>query len=179
MAFQDVDDSLESESYVHSSGWSVKKRIRVISTILLGLALLEHLLSWASFLNDRLIRVKMCDWEIGSYFYYIATTHLHQVYAKLPVNYVTVIWAEYMNISFTFTWNFIDLFIIIISIGIASKFKKINTRLEFVKGRVSQCEFESFNQNFLLFIVITGYERQVLGRDSVSLQSSVRASGIR
>ena len=43
---------------------------------------------------------------------------------------------EYMNISFTFVWSFTDIFIIIVSIAIASKFRKINERLEFFRGRV-------------------------------------------
>lgn len=156
MTFQAADDTLESECYAHSSGWSVCKRIRVISTILLGLALAEHLTSWSTFLYERFMQIEMCNWKIGSYFFYLATTHLQQIYAELPVQYVTVVWAEYMNISFTFAWNFIDLLIITISIGISSKFKKINKRLEFAEGRVSQSQFESFNRNS--FILITGNE---------------------
>jgi hypothetical protein len=106
-----------------------------------------------------------CKWEIGSWFFYLATTHLRQIYAELPVNVWTVLWAgwvaflsmnnltssaflfrvffaEYMNITFTFVWSFLDLFIILISIAIAAKFQKINERLEFFKGRVSLWRIE-------------------------------------
>lgn len=131
-----VEETFSHESYAHSTGWHLKKKVRVISTVLLFFALCEHLTSWASFLNDRLVQIRMCNWNYGSYFYYLATTHLRQIFAELPVNPFTVLWAEYMNITFSFAWNFIDLFIIVMSISIASKFNKINQRLEFYRERV-------------------------------------------
>ncbi|XP_070498772.1 gustatory receptor for sugar taste 64a-like [Chironomus tepperi] len=96
----------------------------------------EHLFSWYSFLHDRIIQAQLCKWEIGSWFFYITTLHLAQIYKFLPVNILTVIWAEYMNVSFTFSWNFIDLFIMIMSFAIASKFKMINERLELFRGKI-------------------------------------------
>lgn len=136
-AFDKVERVFQAESYADLPCRSLRKRIRWTSAILLLFALSEHAGSWASFLYDRIEQTKICHWEIGSYFFYLATTHLHQIYAELPVKVGTVIWAEYMNISFTFAWNFIDLFIIIVSIGVASKFDKINKRLEYFRERVS------------------------------------------
>lgn len=40
---------------------------------------------------------------------------------------------EYLNFSYTFFWNFLDLLIILISIGIAYLFEKINWRLQNIK----------------------------------------------
>ena len=100
-------------------------------------ALLEHSLSWYSFLHDRYVQATLCNWEIGSWFYYITSLHLSQIYKVFPVNTLTVSWAEYMNSSFTFAWNFVDLFIMVMSLSIATKFKMINERLEFFKRRVS------------------------------------------
>lgn len=136
-AFDKVEMIFQKETYADSTSRSLRRRIRLTSIILLLMALSEHALSWTSFLYDRVEQMNICGWEIGSFFYYIATTHLHQIYTELPVKMVTVIWAEYMNISFTFAWNFIDLFIIIVSIAIASKFEKINNRLEYFRERVS------------------------------------------
>jgi gustatory receptor len=115
----------------------LKRKIRFIATVLLSLALYEHIMSWSSFLYERFFQMKACKWEIGSMFFYIATTHLRQIYAEIPATFYSVSWAEYMNVSFTFTWNFLDLLIIMISMGIAAKFQKINRRLEFFRGRVS------------------------------------------
>lgn len=123
--------------YTHNPGWSVKKKIRVSSAVLLMFAVCEHTTAWTSFLYDRLTQSRVCNWEIGSYFYYLATTHAHQVYRQLPVNIWTVLWAEYMNASMTLIWSFNDLFIMIVSFRIASMFAKINNRLELYRGRVS------------------------------------------
>lgn len=46
-----------------------------------------------------------------------------------------------MNVSLTFNWSFIDLFIIVLSIAIATKFQMINERLEFFRGKVSNILF--------------------------------------
>lgn len=132
-----IESVFQNEPYTYNPGWSVKRKIHISSFILLLLALCEHLASWMSFLYDRLTQSTVCEWEIESYFYYLATTHAHQVYRELPVNIWTVIWTEYMNVSMTFIWSFSDLFIIIVSIRIASMFAKINNRLEFYRGRVS------------------------------------------
>jgi Trehalose receptor len=137
LEFSKVENIFEDEIYAQSSGWTLKKRIRVTSTIMLLLALSEHLMSWSTFLFDRFLQIELCDYEIGSYFYYLATTHLSHIYNRLPTTWVTVFWAEYMNVSFTFAWSFIDIFIIIVSFAIAIKFEKINTRLEYFRGRVS------------------------------------------
>lgn len=136
-AFQRVLDILSCEPYGPLPGWSLKKRIRFASLALLILALIEHLMAWSSFIYERIYQYRECDWKIESWFYYIATTHLSQIYKRVPLNPATVAWSEYMNASFTFAWNFIDLFIIIISLTVASMFEKINRRLEFFQGRVS------------------------------------------
>lgn len=135
-AFDKVENIFKSETYADLSAFSLKRRIRLTSAVLLLLGLSEHAGAWMSFLYDRVYQMKACQLEIGSTFYYLATTHLAQVYKEFPVKITTVIWAEYMNISLTFAWNFIDLFIIIVSIGIISKFEKINERLEYFRERV-------------------------------------------
>lgn len=42
--------------------------------------------------------------------------------------------TKFLNIIATFAWSYTDLFVIIISIGLASKFKQINEDLIAVKG---------------------------------------------
>lgn len=136
-AFARVESIFQNEVYAHSSGWSLKRKMRITSAILLLFALLEHSMACASFLYDRFIQIELCKFSIGSMFFYLATTHLGHIYHELPVKVPTVVWAEYMNVSLTFVWNFIDLFIILISMAVASKFEKINKRLEFFRERVS------------------------------------------
>lgn len=42
------------------------------------------------------------------------------------------------NVIATFCWNFMDLFVMIISIGLSSRFKQINKDLQRIKGQVNK-----------------------------------------
>ena len=134
-SFEHVEAIFSKRCYT-LTGWSLRKQIKCASFLLLTFGAIEHLLSWFSFLYDRIVQAEICKWEIGSWFFYISTLHLSQIYKFFPVSVLTVLWAEYMNVAYTFSWNFIDLFIMIMSYSIASKFKMINERLEFFKGKV-------------------------------------------
>ena len=134
--FKEVDHIFCNSPY-SLSGWTLKTQIRFTATMVAIFGFCEHLLSWYSFLHDRYVQATVCHWEIGSWIFYITSLHLSHIYKLFPVNTISVMWAEYINVSFTFAWNFIDLFIMMISLSIATKFRMINERLEFFKGRVS------------------------------------------
>lgn len=137
--FKDVEEIFLNPPY-SLAGWTLKKRIHVTAATFLSFALCEHLLSCCSHFHDRILQAKICKWEIGSWFYYITSTHLPHLYSgpsgKVPVIAPFVIWGEYINVSLTFSWNFVDLFIMLMSLSISTKFKMINERLKYFKGRV-------------------------------------------
>ncbi|XP_070498930.1 gustatory receptor for sugar taste 64a-like [Chironomus tepperi] len=133
--YEDVDFIFCKSPYA-LSGWSLKTQIRFTIFMVIFFALCEHSLSWYSFLHDRYVQATICHWEIGSWVFYITSLHLSHIYRLFPVNTFSVLWAEYMNISFTFAWNYVDLFIMVMSLSIAMKFRMINERLEFFRGRV-------------------------------------------
>ncbi|XP_070498768.1 gustatory receptor for sugar taste 64e-like [Chironomus tepperi] len=84
----------------------------------------------------RLSDAEICKWEIGSWFFYVTSLHLAHIYKLFPVNYYSVIWAESTDFAFTFVWNYVDLFIMVMSLSISTKFKMINQRLMSFKGRI-------------------------------------------
>ncbi|XP_070498929.1 gustatory receptor for sugar taste 64f-like [Chironomus tepperi] len=133
--YKEVDDIFCSELYT-LSGWSLKKQIKFASITLLLFAFLEHVCFWYSFLFDIYMQAEVCNWQIESWFYHIFRLHLKNIFDVFPVNIVFIMWAVYMNVSFTFAWNYVDLFIIIMSLSIASKFRMINERLNGFKGRI-------------------------------------------
>lgn len=98
-------------------------------------------LLWFFLVLDRLEKNKLCNNKIESYFYFIATTHSLHVFSVFPANPVTLLWAEYTNISFYFVWKFNDLFIILVSIYITSLFAKINARLMGFQGQVCRSTY--------------------------------------
>jgi len=136
LLFREVDNIFSKGPY-SLSGWSLKKRIRLLICIASIYAFCEHSIALCSYIHDRYVQAEICKWEIGSWFYYITSLHLSHIYRLMPVNLHTVLWAEYIDLSFTFAWNFIDLFIMVMSLSIATKFRMLNKRLECFKGRVS------------------------------------------
>ena len=134
--FSNVEEIFVNDSYASLTRWSMKKKIRIISIVLLIFALSEHLVYFSSFLYDRYIQAEVCGWNIDNIAGHIITTHLSHIFAEVPYNIFIGAWFEYMNVSHTFGWNFMDLFIIIVSVGIATRFQQLNERLEYFHGRV-------------------------------------------
>lgn len=46
--------------------------------------------------------------------------------------------AKYICVTITFVWNYLDVFIVTISIGLSTLFQLFNEELEQAKGKVSQ-----------------------------------------
>lgn len=44
--------------------------------------------------------------------------------------------GKFLNVASTFAWNYMDLFVMLISLGLSSRFKQINVDLQRVKGTV-------------------------------------------
>lgn len=65
--------------------------------------------------------------------YYIA--NYPQVFLIYPYSGALGTFAKFLNIIATFAWSYTDLFVIVVSIGLASKFKQINQDLVEVKGK--------------------------------------------
>jgi gustatory receptor len=65
--------------------------------------------------------------------YYI--TNYPQVFLIFPYSGALGTVAKALNIVMTFAWSFTDLFVIVVSIGLVSKFKQINEDLREVKGQ--------------------------------------------
>lgn len=53
--------------------------------------------------------------------------------------------GKYLNIIATFIWNYMDLFVMIVSLGISTRFKQINDDLERIKGKVNVYMFQKKN----------------------------------
>lgn len=59
-------------------------------------------------------------WVVGNY---------SHIFAVLPYNVWLSVCLLLINFSFTFAWNYMDIFIMLISIGLATRFQQINQRL--------------------------------------------------
>lgn len=59
-----------------------------------------------------------------------------QIFTRLAYSLWKGIVVETINILSTFSWNFVDLFLILISIALANQFRQLNSRLYSIRGKV-------------------------------------------
>lgn len=82
----------------------------------------------------------ICNWTKHDIVADYIAKHLHFTFSVFNYNHVLGFLGEYLNVSCTFYWSFIDIFIMVISIGIAHNYQQINRSLEFFRGRAAQDE---------------------------------------
>lgn len=115
--------------------WSLKKRIYVCVITALSAALIEHLLSLASATQGIVHEFKICNWTDVDFAERFISKHFDFVFSVVEYSHFKGFLAEYFNISFTFYWSFVDIFIMVVSIGISFYFENINNKIEFFRER--------------------------------------------
>ncbi|GAB0093012.1 Gustatory receptor [Sergentomyia squamirostris] len=66
-----------------------------------------------------------------------------QIFSFVPYHEVTAALAQIFQLYSTFIWNFIDLFIMAVSIGLSSLLRQFNARLRLVDGKIMPITFWS------------------------------------
>jgi gustatory receptor len=134
---------IETESYfsykdypMPPESWILKKRIFFSTVLYLFVSTLEHVFYHLSEIYKYVYDVQMCKPEGINLVEAYVFRHLSFIIKHLPFSYNHFIGVglEYLNFSYTFYWNFLDLFIILISIGMSFLFEKVNWRLQNYKG---------------------------------------------
>lgn len=64
-----------------------------------------------------------------------------EIFYVLDYSATLAMWGKLQNFYSTFIWNYMDIFVMIISIGLASKFRQLNDNLLTFKGMVSTCGY--------------------------------------
>lgn len=59
-----------------------------------------------------------------------------QIFSRISYSLWKGILIDIINILSTFSWNFVDLFLILISIALADQFRQLNSRLYSIRGKV-------------------------------------------
>lgn len=70
---------------------------------------------------------------------------LAQIFAVFDFNPVIAFLGKYINVVATFSWTYMDLFVMLISITLATRFKQVNEYLLIYKGKVRECCLQSLN----------------------------------
>lgn len=79
--------------------------------------------------------------------------NLSQLFTFLSYSNWLAVLGKMVNIVATFAWNYMDLFVMMISLGLSSRFKQINEDLQRVKGEVILC-------SMMIFILLFLFENQ-------------------
>jgi gustatory receptor len=116
--------------------WSLRQRLASVTALYLSFSLIEHSLSLLSLGDKVLVEIETCNRTDINPVELFITRHLGYIFDSPSFRYNHAIGfaAEYLNVSYTIYWNFLDLFIILTSIGIAFLFERINTRLQNIRG---------------------------------------------
>uniref|UniRef100_A0A182J916 Uncharacterized protein n=1 Tax=Anopheles atroparvus TaxID=41427 RepID=A0A182J916_ANOAO len=111
-------------------GWSLRKRLCVVSFTLLFLSIVEHCLSLYSTAYNQLNEIKECNWNVANYFRHYCLRRFANIYLHFPYHHFSGIYFTYVSSALTIYWNYQDIFIICISIGLATRFQQINNHLQ-------------------------------------------------
>lgn len=118
--------------------------------------LVEHLFYiWSTlFLSNKHIEICHLDVNFLEYVFTSERGHIFdsinfslwwifplEVNVKLPNIKIIMIWfrLKFLNISMTFCWTFVDVFIMAMSVGLATRFNQINERMQSARGKVNDC----------------------------------------
>lgn len=129
------ENSFISEKYKHPpSTWTLKRKIHFCTTLYFMASLLNQVCFVAA--EGQKVLANNCSWTNENFFKDFVTEHLDHIFKVVPYNHVLAILAELGNCTIAFYWSFPDLFIMLVSIGISYRFKQINKRIDYLRGRV-------------------------------------------
>ncbi|ALC44534.1 Gr64c, partial [Drosophila busckii] len=103
--------------------------INMIMLIGMMLSFAEHLLSMISAINYSFY-CNATDDPVRNFFM-LTNDHIFYVF-----NYAAplAIWAKLQNVYATFIWNYMNIFVMVVSVGLASIFRQLNENLRIFKG---------------------------------------------
>ncbi|XP_017136212.1 gustatory receptor for sugar taste 61a [Drosophila miranda] len=115
---------------------SLRSKLRLIGCVVGSLAVVDHLLYYASGYYSYHMHIFHCHTNhsrlsFGSYL----EKEFSETFELLPYNMFSVCYGFWLNAAFTFLWNFMDIFIVLTSIGLAQRFRQFADRVLALQGR--------------------------------------------
>uniref|UniRef100_A0A7G3AWS6 Gustatory receptor n=1 Tax=Lutzomyia longipalpis TaxID=7200 RepID=A0A7G3AWS6_LUTLO len=110
----------------------------------------EHMLFLANAVHNIFIEASICQYNLPDKAKYYFLKQFSQIFKLIPYNILIGLGITWMNFSLTISWNFMDIFAILVSVGLSKRFEQINNRLRNVKGK---CVPETYWQQIRLHYV--------------------------
>ncbi|KAJ6635418.1 Gustatory receptor for sugar taste 64a [Pseudolycoriella hygida] len=111
-------------------GWRLSTKIRITAAAISFVAIVEHIMAQGNTIYNFYMKINICQVNVNDKWQHFFLYEYPHVFAVLPYNFVFTIFTQWIITSLTFGWNYMDIFIIVTSIGLATRFKQINQRLE-------------------------------------------------
>lgn len=137
------------------------------------LFLVEHLLNAFSIMYFA--RVCLDRDDLFEELFRVQLSHLFIIF---PYSVWIAIVGKVVNVIGTFCWNYMDLFIMMISAGLSTRFKQINEDLQRIKGKVKPCAKTIPSKSRSMKFVhptFLAYVRGLLGDASNTISEIVRS----
>jgi hypothetical protein len=71
--------------------------------------------------------------------HYVVTARPH-IFVHVPYSFVLGLFVEVSGLPLIFVWFYMELFVIMVCIGLVARFQQINERLDGIRGKVSRCQ---------------------------------------
>ena len=117
-------------------GFKLSFKIRFTATIVIILAFAEHAFFVTNNAYNQYMTVTHCNWTIEKPLSYFLEYQFYFFFSKIKFNLPLGLFVEFMNLSYTFGWNYMEIFVMIVSLGMLTRFWQINYRLDSLKGKV-------------------------------------------
>ncbi|XP_021926063.1 gustatory receptor for sugar taste 64f-like isoform X2 [Zootermopsis nevadensis] len=124
---------------------NLRLKIRAMTAVILTLALVEYVLSNA----NRMYIASQCS--TGTFDLvrrYIMVTHRH-VFGVIGYTTFMALFTSIVSVISSFYWSYADMFIMLVSIALASRFRLLNYHLKEVRGKVMpECFWRSAREDY-------------------------------
>uniref|UniRef100_A0A2S2Q3F9 Putative gustatory receptor 64f n=1 Tax=Sipha flava TaxID=143950 RepID=A0A2S2Q3F9_9HEMI len=107
-------------------------KFKILTCIIMLLAIIEHL---ASVLTGIMKAIPCSTGGLDIFRAYFSMS-FRQVFSFIDYSLVIALPLGFLNLILACAWNYMDLFIIILSCALSDKFKQLNQKLAIVKGKV-------------------------------------------
>lgn len=103
-------------------------------------------------LHNNQQTIDNCRLNESEFFHSYLIANRYHLTRVIPYHIVEFPIYEWINILMTYSWNFIDLFIILISVGLAARFNQINGRLIDGAGNNSERFWSEIRVNYYALV---------------------------
>lgn len=136
----------EKESKFLRSPYTVKVRlstkIRLAAGIIFTLAMLEHFLFLTNSAYSQYVTIKTCNCTDELTLSYFLIHQFPFIFEKISFNLPYGMFVEIYNLCLTLSWNYMELFVMMVSIGLFTRFNQINARIRELDMKVRELNCE-------------------------------------